>query len=56
MNIAIIIETLQEVYGSLKEMKKALTMEFLLMLIQLIQHLLNISQVSQENQLLLIII
>ena len=40
------IQTLQEVYGSLKEINKVLTMEFLLTLIQLIQHLLNTNQVS----------
>ena len=34
-----------EVYGTLKEMNKVLTMEVLLMLIQLIQHHLNTNQV-----------
>ena len=45
MNIAIIIQILQEFYGSLKETNKIWTMETLLMLQQMIHRLLNINQV-----------
>ena len=44
-----------EVYGSLKEMNKVLTMEVLLMLLQLIQHILNTNQVYLKIQLLMVI-
>ena len=46
LNTVIIIQILQEVYGSLKETSKIWTMViFMLVLIQLIQHLLNINQI-----------
>ena len=38
LNIEIIIQTLQDVYGSLKKTKKIWTMETLLRLLQLIHH------------------
>ena len=45
IEIAIIIQTLQEVYRSLKETNKIRTMETLQMLLQMIQHLLYTNKV-----------
>ena len=46
LNTVIIIQILQEVYGSLKETSKIWTMETLLMLLELIHCLLNTNQVA----------